>query len=63
MEESFIYFIDNQDYLSATYPGRYLLIKDNSILGDFDSESEAAHYAENQLKIMDWTFLIQKCAY
>jgi hypothetical protein len=61
MEDLFIYFLDNQDYLVDKYPGRYVIIKDNSILGDFDSGEKAARYAEEELELPVASFLIQKC--
>jgi hypothetical protein len=63
LEEDFIYFIDNQDYLANTYPDRYVLIKNKVVLGDFSTRNEAASHAIYELELHPGTYLIQKCVH
>lgn len=41
LEKEFKYYIDNQDRLLEKYNGRILVIKDNKVLGDYSSKTEA----------------------
>ena len=53
------YYLDNQDELVKQYNGRVLVIKENKVLGDFDSEIDAITKISKTHKI--GTFLVQKC--
>jgi hypothetical protein len=61
LEDEFLYFLDNQDYLVKKHPGRYVVIKSKNILGDFTSRDEAVRYAIDQLELQTGTFLVQLC--
>ena len=59
LEKEFQYYLQNQDKLVAMYNGRYIVIKDDEILGDYDTEIEAIR--ETSEKYALGTFLVQKC--
>ena len=59
LHDEFLYFIDNQDELVRRHPGKYIVIKDRRVIGQYNSQAEA--YTES-LKVNPLgTFLIQKC--
>ncbi len=59
LDQEFKYYIDNQSDLVTKYKGKYLVIKDQSIVGVYNTEIEA--YSE-AVKIYELgTFLIQEC--
>lgn len=55
----FQYYLDNQGELVKKYNGKYLVIKDNSIAGVFDSEESAYCDAVNRYGLGN--FIIQLC--
>ena len=59
LENEFKYYIDNQDTFVKKYNGKYLVIKNNSVVGAFNSEKDA--YFNSIEKFELGTFLIQKC--
>lgn len=59
LENEFQYYIDNQSELVEKYKGKFLVIKEQSIIGVYDSEIEA--YTETVKKEELGTFLIQEC--
>jgi hypothetical protein len=59
LHDEFLYFIEHQDELVTHYQGRYIVIKDRRVIGDYDSEWQA--YVETQKAHALGTFLIQKC--
>lgn len=59
LEKEFKYYLDNQSELLKKYKGRYIVIKDHDILGDYSNELEALEDTKKNHKI--GTFLIQKC--
>ncbi|MEQ8336582.1 MAG: hypothetical protein RIA62_04520 [Cyclobacteriaceae bacterium] len=59
LEKEFQYYLDNQEELVKKYSGKFLVIKDNSVIGVFDSE-EAAFF-ETEKSHEPGTFLIQLC--
>lgn len=61
LKNEFQYYLDNQEALVKSHFGRYIVIKDNNILGDFNSEIEAILFAKNELKLPLGTFLVQHC--
>ena len=59
LDQEFKYYIDNQSELVIKYKGKYLVIKEQSIVGVYDTEIEA--YTE-AVKVYELgTFLIQEC--
>lgn len=59
LHEEFQYFKNNQQDLVEKYYGRYLVIKDQEIHGDYDTELEA--YEQAKSKYEPGSFLIQHC--
>ncbi len=59
LENEFKYYTDHQDELVSKYGGYFIVIKDNSILGAFNSQNEA--FDETIKKEKLGTFLIQHC--
>ena len=60
LKDQFQYYLDHQDELVAQYNGKFLVIKDLSVAGVFDSQDEA--YKNSIGKFEAGTFLIQQCA-
>jgi len=59
LDKEFKYYIDNQEELVNKHKGKFLVIKDQSVIGVYNSEIEA--YSET-VKIHELgTFLIQEC--
>ena len=59
LEKEFKYFVDNQKELVKKYNGRYIVIKDEKVIGDYASEIDA--YTQTQKEHELGTFLIQLC--
>lgn len=59
LKEELEYFKRNQEELVQKYEGKFLVIKDQKIVGVYDSEIEA--YEDAQKKFPLGTFLIQQC--
>lgn len=59
LEKEFQYYLDNQEDLVLSYNGKFLVIKDESVIGVFDSEEEA--FFETGKVHEAGTFLIQFC--
>ena len=58
LKKEFDYFIANQTELVGKYNGKFIVIKDQQVVGVFDSEQEA--YSEASGKFELGTFLIQE---
>ena len=59
LEKEFQFYLDNQEDLVKKYNGKFIVIKNEKIIGAFDSELEA--YEETSKEHEIGTFLIQKC--
>jgi len=60
--KEFEFYIKNQDDLVKSHFGRYIIIKDNKVLGgDFGSDTEAIVYACNELNFKLGTFMVHLC--
>jgi hypothetical protein len=59
LDREFKYFLDHQQELVAKYPGKFIVIQGEEVIGAFDSEIQA--YRESQRTNKLGTFLIQKC--
>lgn len=60
LDKDFTFYLENQSELVEKYHGRFIVIKDQNVIGDYDSEQEAID------KMLDLghdmgTFLIQHC--
>lgn len=59
LEAEFEWYLDHQDELIKKYDGKVLVIKDQTIIGVYESEEEAI--TETSKKESLGTFLIQRC--
>jgi hypothetical protein len=59
LDIEFKYFKDHQKDLVSKYPGRYVAIKGEEVIGDYASELDA--YTEAKKTHEVGTFLIQRC--
>ena len=59
LEKEFKYYLAHQDELVKKYDGKFIVIKDNSVIGVFDSELEAIEKTAQEHEL--GTFLVQKC--
>lgn len=59
LEREFNYYINHQGELVSKYDGKFLVIKNDEVIGVYDSESDA--YNETEKKEELGTFLIQHC--
>ena len=59
LEKDFQYYLEHQTELVKDYKGKYLVIKDQKVIGVFDSQADA--YNETQKEHEVGTFLIQLC--
>lgn len=59
IKELFQWYLDHQTELVEKYNNRVLLINDNEVKGDFDTEAEAYAFAVKKYK--PGSFIIQKC--
>lgn len=59
LQKEFDYYIAHQDELVRRYNGKVIVIKDQRVLGAYDSEMEAVQ-ATVKLHPLG-TFLVQKC--
>lgn len=60
LKEMFQFYLDNQEELVKKYNGKTLVIKDNAVVGSYDSEEEAYFDAEQKYGLGN--FLLQKCS-
>ena len=59
LEKEFRYYLDHQDELVARYKGKYVVIKNGEVIGDYDDETEAIRETSKTYEL--GTFLVQKC--
>ena len=59
LEKEFKYFIDHQNELVQQYGGKFVVIKNQQVIGIYDSEAEAFIETKKQHEL--GTFLIQEC--
>ena len=59
LEREFNYYLQHQDDLVAKYNGKFVVIKDDKVLGAYDNELEAVEKTSKDHKL--GTFLVQKC--
>ena len=56
----FEYYLENQANLAEKYEGKYIVIKNRNVIGDYDTKRDAI---ETTMKThMLGTFLVQKCS-
>jgi len=59
LEKDFKYYIEHQKELVEKYNGKYLVIKDQQVIGVFNAEMEAIQQTSKDHEL--GTFLVQKC--
>jgi hypothetical protein len=59
LSKEFDYYLAHQDELVAKYSGRVVVIKNEGVIGDYDSEPEAI--AETSEHHPLGSFLVQRC--
>ena len=55
----FDYYLEHQAELAEKYQGRYIVIKDNTVLGDYDTAGEAIRETSQTHAL--GTFMVQLC--
>ncbi len=61
LQKEFDYFLAHQQKLAHKYAGKVLVIKDQTVIGVFDSELEAIQETSKTHEL--GTFLVQECDY
>jgi hypothetical protein len=59
LEKEFKYYLEHQDELVKKYRGKFIVIKNQEVIGLFDSELEAIEKTAEKHEL--GTFLVQKC--
>jgi hypothetical protein len=59
LDREFKYYLDHKEEFINKYLGKFLIIKDESVIGVFDSDLDA--YSFGTSKFILGTFLIQQC--
>ena len=59
LEKEFQYYLDNQEKLVEQYGGKYIVIKDDDVIGAYDSDEEALTETCKKHKL--GTFMVIKC--
>lgn len=60
LKKEFDYYLEHQDELLKKFNGRFIVIKDNNVIGDYSSQLEAFNETKKVHKL--GTFLIQFCS-
>ena len=59
LEKEFKYYLDHQDELVGKYNGKFIVIKDERVIGSYDNQIEAIQVSAKTNPL--GTFLVQKC--
>lgn len=59
LEKEFRYYLAHQDELVSKYNGKFIVIKNRKVIGDYSSEMEAIRETSKTHDL--GTFLVQKC--
>jgi hypothetical protein len=60
LEKEFQYYLDHQDELIKKYNKRFIVIKDEKVIGDYDTKLDAYNRTIKNHAL--GTFLIQQCS-
>lgn len=60
LQKLFQYYLDHQEELVKKYNGKFIVIKDEGVVGAYESELDA--YQDSVKKFELGTFLIQQCS-
>ena len=58
LKKDFAYYLDHQDEMVEKYDGKYIVIRDGQVLGDYDDELTASTETQKSHKL--GTFLVQR---
>lgn len=59
LEKEFNYYLSNQNELVKQYNGKFIVIKNQKVIGAYSSEVEAIETTSREHEL--GTFLVQKC--
>lgn len=59
LKEYYSYFMEHLEEIASKYSGRFVVIKNNEVVGDYPTELEA--YSDSVKKYPLGEFLIQEC--
>jgi len=59
LEKEFKYYLAHQAELVAVHGGKFIVIKDEKVIGVYDTELQAVQETANSQEL--GTFLVQKC--
>jgi len=59
LKKEFKYYLDHQDELVRKYAGKFIVIKNCTVIDAYDTELEAIEKTEEEHEL--GTFLVQKC--
>lgn len=59
LDKEFKYYLDNQDELVKEYDGKFIVIKNQTVIGAYNTEMDAYNETLKEHKL--GTFLIQHC--
>jgi hypothetical protein len=59
LEKEFNYYLQHQEELIRKYKGKFIVIKGDVVIGDYESELEAVEETSKKHEL--GTFLVQKC--
>jgi len=59
LENEFNYYLKHQEELIRKYNGKFIVIRGDSVIGQYESELEAVEETSKQHEL--GTFLVQKC--
>jgi hypothetical protein len=59
LQQELEYFINHQDELVKKYEGKFLVIKNQKVEGEYDTQIEAYNEAQKRFEL--GTFIIQQC--
>ena len=59
LEAEFQYYLDNQTELAKKYEGKYIVIKNQQVLGAYEDQIEAIQETAKEHEV--GTFLVQEC--
>lgn len=59
LKKNYDFFMNNLGDISSKYLGRFVIIKDEAVVKDFATESEAYEYGVKNME--PGTFIIQEC--
>ena len=60
LQREFDFYLSHQDELVQKYNGRFLVIRDEQVQGDFGTQMESYNWAIEHFPL--GTFLLQKCS-